>query len=248
MAERPFALVSCEHGGNTVPVWIEARFRKAQAALRSHRGWDPGALELARQLAGAIRAPLHFSAVSRLVVDLNRSPGSASLFSEFTRELPEYEREEILAEHYRPYRRRVQRDLAEGMLRSQVAVHLSIHSFTPVLEGQKRDVDVGVLFDPGREKEAAFAARWVEELSKTLPEARVRANQPYVGTDDGLTTALRAHFPPNRYLGLELEVTQAWPQSATEAWVKRRDAIVRATEAALAGFSEGRRDFKPAAR
>jgi hypothetical protein len=38
---------------------------------------------------------------------------------------------------------------------------------------------------------------------------KVHLNRPYRGWTDGLTTSFRAEFPPTRYLGFELEVSQA---------------------------------------
>ena len=48
-------LLTCEHGGNRIPPEYRALFRGATAALASHRGWDPGALALARRLGLKIR-------------------------------------------------------------------------------------------------------------------------------------------------------------------------------------------------
>lgn len=39
-------------------------------------------------------------------------------------------------------------------------------------------------------------------------ELRHRFNEPYRGSDDGLTTTLRQGFQPERYIGLEVEIRQ----------------------------------------
>src|SRR5689334_17093692 len=70
-----FILITCEHGGNRIPPKYRALFRNARALLDSHRGYDAGALAMARDLAAALQAPLISSTVSRLLVDLNRSVG-----------------------------------------------------------------------------------------------------------------------------------------------------------------------------
>lgn len=51
-------VLSCEHGGNRVPGPWKDRFRGARDVLDSHRGWDPGALSLARSRARALDATL----------------------------------------------------------------------------------------------------------------------------------------------------------------------------------------------
>lgn len=71
-----YLLLTCEHAGAEVPpehaVWLESE--EAQAALRSHRGLDIGAAEVARALAAELKAPLFEHPVTRLLVDANRSP------------------------------------------------------------------------------------------------------------------------------------------------------------------------------
>ena len=83
-AQRPTPiayLVTCEHGGNEIPAPYIARFRAHRALLASHHGYDPGALAMARSLARALRALLLASTVSRLLVELNRSPGRQFRYS-----------------------------------------------------------------------------------------------------------------------------------------------------------------------
>lgn len=65
-----------------------------------------------------------------------------------------------------------------------------------------------MLYDPARREERLFCATWKERLTAHLPRSRVRRNQPYRGWSDGLTAYLRTLFPPDRYLGVELEVNQ----------------------------------------
>ena len=72
-------VITCEHGGNRIPAPYRDLFHTHQALLDSHRGYDPGALIMARALATAFAAPLVTSTVSRLLVDLNRSVGHPRL-------------------------------------------------------------------------------------------------------------------------------------------------------------------------
>ncbi len=201
-------LVTCEHAGNRVPERWAPLFQGRDDLLASHRGWDPGALPVARHLARLTRAPLRYSTTTRLLVDANRSPAHESLFSELTRELPERERREIVARHHRPYWTRVRSLLAGWLAEGALALHLGVHTFTPTLDGVARKVDIGVLFDPGRPGESAFSRIFMEELERALPHLRVRKNAPYYGTSDGLTTSLRRTFDDPAYLGIELEVSQ----------------------------------------
>lgn len=87
--------------------------------------------------------------------------------------------------------------------------HLSVHSFTPTLDGQTRNADAGLLYDPGRPRERECCTAWQRAMRTADPRLRVRRNYPYRGVSDGLTTHLRRVFPPEDYLGIELELNQA---------------------------------------
>ncbi len=201
-------LVTCEHGGRDVPSEYRALFRGREALLASHRGWDPGALDLARALARALGAPLRLATVTRLLVDLNRSSGNRSVLSELTRPLAPAERLFLLERYHEPYRTAVRGDVAGLVRQGGRVLHLSVHTFTPVLRGVVRRTDVGLLYDPARPGERALAAVLAADLERRLPGSVVRRNHPYRGASDGLTTALRRVHPDADYLGLEIEVSQ----------------------------------------
>lgn len=201
-------LLTCEHGGNRVPDAYRDVFAGQDELLRSHRGWDPGALSLARHLARVSGAPLRHTTVTRLLVDPNRSPGNETLFSELTWSLPEAERRRIMTRYHRPYWTRVRRLTEAWLAEGAVVLHLGVHTFTPVLDGVPRTVELGVLYDPGRSREVAVADVLMRELERRLPDLRVGRNVPYHGTADGLTTSLRRRLAHPDYLGLEIEVSQ----------------------------------------
>lgn len=216
-AEFPL-LLSCEHGGNAIPARYRPHFRGATRALASHRGWDPGALQLARTIARVTGAPLVATTTSRLLVECNRSLGHPRLFSEFTRELDDDEKRHVLAAYYHPHRNAVETTVRSALRSSRRAVHIGVHTFTPVWSGKPRTTDIGVLYDPHRAFETGVACALVDALRAALPDLRVKRNLPYRGWTDGLTTTLRHTFPASRYAGIELEVNQRfvarkeWPQ------------------------------------
>ncbi len=209
-SDRPAlaVLLSCEHASRSVPARYAPLFAGREALLASHRAWDPGALGLARAFARSFRAPIFSGRATRLLVDLNRSRGHRALFSELTRGSGQRERDRMLAEHYLPYRQSVERAVVRALARSGRVLHLSVHSFTPVLHGRRREVDIGLLYDPARAREQAFARAWQSAIAIRAPRLRVRRNQPYRGTSDGFTTALRKRYSERSYLGLELELSQ----------------------------------------
>jgi len=202
-------LLTCEHGGNRIPPEYRALFRGATAALTSHRGWDPGALALARRLGRRLGAPVLAVTWSRLLVEANRAPGSRRIWSPWTAPLSKQEKTRILERYWWPHRRRVEASVRATVNGGGRVVHVAVHSFTPVLAGVTRNADVGLLYDPARRAERNACTRWAELLRQGLPSLRVRRNYPYRGTADGVSTWLRRRFPAAAYLGIELEVSQA---------------------------------------
>ncbi|MCA8997985.1 MAG: N-formylglutamate amidohydrolase [Planctomycetaceae bacterium] len=228
MAHTPLPIhvvVTCEHGGNGIPAEYAALFAHAEAELASHRGYDPGTLELAKRLAKALGAPVFSTTVSRLLIELNRSPDHPRLFSEFTRRLNRESKERLIDEHYRPYRDKVQEAIAERC-GSGRCLHVSVHSFTPIWKGKPRTTDLGLLFDPSRIWEAAICEDWRKRLRRETPGRRIHFNLPYRGTSDGFTTHLRRFFPDNCYAGIEIEVNQRFPLNGDELWEAVQSEIV----------------------
>lgn len=209
---RTKLLITCEHAAPGVPP--ECRGMIPASVLRTHRGFDAGAMDLALILAARARSPLHLYCTSRLVVDQNRSPDRPEVFSRYTRDLPEAQRQRLLKDHHAPFRAAVARDLrswlgsSKSNTRKPRVAHISVHSFTPVLRGVRRGVDVGFLFDPARAFESRFVTQWMRELRRLEPRLVLRRNEPYRGTDDGHTTHLRTIFPDRQYAGIELELNQ----------------------------------------
>lgn len=201
-------LVTCEHGGNQLPTEYLELFAGAEDLLASHRGFDAGALDVARAIARRYGARLVYSETSRLLVDLNRSTSHPRLYSERSRSLSANEKHSMLARHYSPYRAEVEDAVAAAARAGKVVLHVSSHSFSPILDGIERQADVGLLFDPRRTSEARWAAAWRDKLRAAAPHWRVRRNYPYRGTSDGLTTHLRKRFSDAHYAGIELEVNQ----------------------------------------
>ncbi|MBS4169025.1 N-formylglutamate amidohydrolase [Parachlamydia sp. AcF125] len=220
-----FLVLTCEHGGNQVPPRWKSYFKKAGAALASHRGYDKGALELAQFVSQHLSVPLIFSTTTRLLVELNRSLHHPHLFSSWTKNLSSEEKEEILQKYYYPYRLQVEEKLLEQMKQGPI-LHLSVHSFTPVLEGVEREGEIGLLYDPKRQKEKNFARQWKQALQGNVAAGmRVRMNYPYLGKADGLTSFLRKKWDENLYWGIELEVNQGLKESE-KRWESLKKGIL----------------------
>jgi predicted N-formylglutamate amidohydrolase len=197
--------LSCEHGGHQIPDRYQHLFAANKDVLETHRGWDIGALELFHAMN---RFPIHFSIyneISRLLVDSNRSLHKRSLFSAFTKGLAEVEKQEILNDHYWPFRSVFAERIAEVIENNHAVFHVSVHSFTPILNGEVRKTDIGLLFNPGHGREKELALIWKSILNDQSPLLKVRFNYPYLGKTDGHVAPLRQQFG-NAYAGIELEM------------------------------------------
>jgi predicted N-formylglutamate amidohydrolase len=203
-----FLVVTCEHAGRDVPAAYRHLFPKADPILDSHRAYDIGALGVALRFAAHFAAPLVHTTVTRLLVEPNRSPGHPQLYSEYTAHLPDHEKLAIAGAYYAPHRDGVTRIIDEAIRAGHRVLHVGVHSFTDVLDGAVRDVDVGLLFDPDRPTELALCQAWKHTLDRARGDLRTKFNEPYRGIDDGLTTTLRATFSNAHYAGLEVELRQ----------------------------------------
>lgn len=220
-------IITCEHAGNRVPVDLRPLFKRDKAMLYTHRGYDPGALTLAREMAAALHAPFLQSTVSRLVVDLNRSIGHPRLHADVILSgLSHAERHKIIERYYLPYRSKAESMIAFAISQGKRVVHISCHSFTPELYGKVRNADFGLLFDPARVGETALCRRWQTVLNARRPDCKTRRNYPYIGTSDAFTSYLRRRFPADSYLGIEIEVNQKHVFVGGRHWRNLRTAVI----------------------
>jgi predicted N-formylglutamate amidohydrolase len=231
-------VLSAEHATASIPERYQALFAAAGDALRSHEGWDPGSAELGDWLARSFHVSVHLAKVSRLLVDCNRSPQHPRLFSHYSRPLNRSSREQILADYYWPFRRAVRAAIDQSLQRHERVLHLSVHSFTPILNQQERKTEIGLLFDPGRPLERSFCHDWQKRL-RTRIGVRVRRNYPYRGISDGHVTALRRVFPDDRYLGVEIEINQRLIEPESRPWRILMGEIEATLRDALAAMDAG---------
>ncbi len=200
-------ILTCEHASNKLP----ATFKSSVPAevLKTHRAYDIGAVQVFRKLVKFAK-PEFFSEgkYSRLFVDLNRTITNKSAFSDYLRDNAKAKAQ--AATYWTEYRTAIEK-FVESVLKpkTQAAtiVHLGIHSFTPELNGKVRNTDIGILYDPNRPQERAYANVIKAEIKRLYPAMKVRFNYPYKGTSDGLTTTLRKKFG-QRYVGIEIEINQ----------------------------------------
>ncbi|HUG61296.1 MAG TPA: N-formylglutamate amidohydrolase [Methylomirabilota bacterium] len=184
---RGAAVIVVDHASNRIPdSWGDLGL--TAEAREEHIAWDPGALAVARHMSRILDAPLIAGTVSRLVVDLNRPLGSATLapaVSETTTSpgnaaISAADMKHRVEAVYTPYHQAV-----EAMVSRQVAVAaepvavIAVHTFTPVYKGVARALQVGILFD--RDDRLGLGMLDVLKGEDGLAAA---ANEPYSPADE----------------------------------------------------------------
>jgi predicted N-formylglutamate amidohydrolase len=181
----PFLLV-CDHAGRRIPRRLQ-NLGLGEADLACHIGWDIGIAGLARHLADRLDAALIMQPYSRLVIDCNRPPGSATSIapmSEATRiagneNLSALEAALRLREIFMPYHSTIARHLDARAHARRPTILISLHSFTPVYAGVARPWHAGVLYNRDNRLAAALL-----DLLRASGELVFGDNEPYSVTDD----------------------------------------------------------------
>ncbi len=211
-------VLTCEHASNAVPPRFRSIFSKKSALLESHRGYDIGAQHYAQEISKSLSWPLFCGEYTRLLVDLNRSAHNPHLFSSITKTLDSTTKQEILDLYYTPFRTNVRQLVEKKIASGATVIHISCHTFTPILGRVERPMDLGILYDPHRADEKSLSLSLRQELAAHCSMC-IRMNAPYKGVSDGHVTALRRLFSPDRYVGIELEINQSlYVSIKTELW------------------------------
>jgi len=202
----PIVLV-CEHASKFIPAYLDGLGLSEEAAS-SHAAWDPGALAVAELLSTRLNAPLVAQRVSRLVYDCNRPPEAPSAMPEKSEifevpgnvSLSDEQRLDRVNKYYRPFQAEVKQAIDAKQASGQLPVMITIHSFTPVYNGKKRAVEVGVLHDSD--------TRFADALLNALCPSDlydIQRNEPY-GPEDGVTHTLVSQAQSRGLLNVMIEV------------------------------------------
>lgn len=201
-------VIVCEHASRLVPEKL-GDLGLGAAALESHIAWDPGALELSRRLSSSLDAVLVYQRYSRLVYDCNRPPEAPSAVAEKSeifqipgnKDISEAERQARVSEIYLPFRDGLYEILSYRRATGRPSILVTIHSFTPVYFGKKREVEIGILHD----SDSRFADAMLFEAQREPQNYMVMRNQPY-GPTDGVTHTLLEHGIANGIPNVMIEV------------------------------------------
>ncbi|MGE0326688.1 MAG: N-formylglutamate amidohydrolase [Polyangiaceae bacterium] len=195
-------LLSAEHASNRLPEQWDWHDDDTHL-VDSHWAWDPGVRELVLELAEALKTTAVLARFTRLLADPNRPEGHPELFRKhadgaevaLNRQIHTEEAEARVANYYRPYHDQLDREVAAA----PAELCFSVHSFTPVYQGEPRELEMGVLFN----EEDQLA----QSLRRHLRDAGydTRLNEPYSGKA-GLIYSIEQPAIRHRRRALEIEV------------------------------------------
>ena len=176
-AASPYLLIA-EHGGNVVPApWRDLDL--AETYLGTHFAVDIGVDALTRRLSRTLRAAAVIARYSRLFLDYNRPSeewdfmrpdlGGIPVPGNLAVDAADARLRKLVA--WAP----VERAIIEAAAGRRALI--SVHSFTPVMGGVKRNVDIGVLW----REQSPFVSSVLKALMAQATEAgfRIGDNEPY---------------------------------------------------------------------
>ena len=181
LSEKPVLLV-CDHASCRFPRSL-GDMGLDPFARRCHLAVDIGAGALTERLAAALGLTAVVQNYSRLVVDCNRQLMDPSAFLEYgdgilvpgNRNLRQADKDLRASALYWPYHVAIGEQIARLRKSGKLPALVSIHSFTPVLNGEARDWQMGVLWDKDEDTRRIF----LEGLRAA--GYRVGDNEPYSG-------------------------------------------------------------------
>jgi len=203
----PFLLVG-DHAGRAIPRRLR-RLGLPPEVMDLHIAWDIGVAGLGARLAEALDAAFIRQTYSRLVIDCNRRPGAddgAPAVSDGVpipgnRQLTEADLAARRAAIYDPYHGRIADLLDARVALGRPTLLVSLHSFTPVFQGQARPWRFGVL----HRGDSALSRTTLARLQRAFGD-EAGDNQPYAM--DGIDNTVPLHADPRGLDYLELEVRQ----------------------------------------
>jgi predicted N-formylglutamate amidohydrolase len=197
-----------------------------------HIAYDIGVEQVTRRLAALTGAPAVMANFSGLLIDPNRGEDDPTLIRQLydgtvvpsNYPIAAAERERRLENFYRPYH-----DAVAAMIASVAAAShgtpliVSVHSFTPVLQGHVRPWHVGVLWDLDDR-----APRQLIEMLADDKTLTVGDNEPYDGALRGDT--MYKHAIANGFAHALIEIRQDLiaDESGQKAWAARLAPIIDA--------------------
>jgi predicted N-formylglutamate amidohydrolase len=216
----PFVII-VDHAGRLFPRRL-GQLGLADADCARHIAWDIGAGALADRLGQTLDAIVIRQNYSRLIIDCNRTPLTATSIADVSELTPvpgnsglsEAHKAARRREIFEPYHNRITLELDRRRDTRRPTALISVHSFTPVYKGVARSWHVGVLYN--RDTRLAHV---LLELLRAESGLIVGDNEPYSVSDES-DYAIPVHGEKRALPHVELEIRQdlITDESGQEKW------------------------------
>lgn len=213
-------VLSCDHASNRIPR-VFSGFALTEQQAKDHIAWDIGAARVAELLSDAFDAPAVLSGYSRLVIDCNRRPDDRSSIPEVSdgvairgnENLGEAARAARIETFFTPFH-----DAVAAMMNrptpGEARALLSVHSFTPRMNGFDRPWQVGALW----EKDDRIAAPFMASLARR-GDICVGDNLPYSFSQPrGFTLDTHAWEKGIACMGIEVRQDLIGDEAGARKW------------------------------
>lgn len=217
-------LLTCDHASRAVPRALGS-LGLDDSLLARHIGWDIGAASVTRRLAPLLDAPAILAGYSRLVIDCNRDPGDASSIPTASDgiaipgnvDLAAASRAGRRAAIFDPYHAAIAARIAAWRSRGVAPAVISIHSFTPEMQGVRRPWHVSVLWD-----EDGRIALPLRDALRAESGLVVGDNEPYSAREPvGYTQRHHARDRGLPHVAIELRQDLVTEEKGVVAWADR---------------------------
>lgn len=238
LGRSPFLFIG-DHCGKRIPKAL-GTLGLALHDRERHIAWDIGTARLGEHLARALDAVFVRQVYSRLVIDCNRDPDAKDAIPEVSdgtvitgnRALATEDRALRVASIHVPYQNAIAAEIARRARAGQPTLLVSLHSFTPSMDGKPRPWQIGILHDGAKDMMALALLAWLREQDRWI----VGDNEPYVMDATDHTVPRHAFAAGIGYVEIEVSQDQLTADGAPEAW---SDIIARGLQASLRLLSKG---------
>lgn len=216
---QPFVLIDgdyksglillCDHARNALPSSY-GTLGLAPSEFERHIAYDIGAEAVTRSIAGRLGVPAVLCGFSRILIDPNRGEDDPTLIRQLydgavisgNYPIDETERERRLDQWYRPYHQAVSAAVSKVAGESGIPpLIISIHSFTPHMQGLTRPWHVSLLWDHDDR-----AMRLIYQTLHRQGDLIIGNNEPYDGALKGDT--MYQHATEKGYPHVLIEIRQ----------------------------------------
>lgn len=208
-------LIVADHASNVIPTHFNG-LGLPRDILDTHIAIDIGTADLARALSHKLKTEALLSAVSRLVIDKNRRLDQEGLVPHVSdnieisgnRGLSAAAIAERVEAYYTPYHAAVGAAVAQR----KAPVLISLHSFTPEMDGVSRPWECGFLYNRDTRLASAAIAHFADR------GLTVGDNEPYPGTHYNASMDRHAEAHGHPYLMVEIRNDLLQSQADIDSW------------------------------